>query len=161
MNIQKPDLTTYIKELISVANGEEGEIERAKVLIFEINSRRPKREDLERLKLAKCIPIKHPDGEIVLSNPKSIYAIVDRVEYAAMFYDKIATLDFDMRDVHTLQPFIKAIGIRKRLTSRSVVELTGAQKATFSARLTVDYRQRASALSRYCLQTKRSRDLAK
>ncbi|KAK4452224.1 hypothetical protein QBC34DRAFT_457252 [Podospora aff. communis PSN243] len=69
------------------------------------------------------LPIKHPDGKVLLLPPSAGFTIIDRAGTMAQFRGVVKTLDFTMDEVHALEPFLKWMGLEHRYLSRMVEEM--------------------------------------
>jgi hypothetical protein len=108
----------------------------------------PTSEVLRTLEGCKCLPVKTQSGATVWYACSTDFAIVDRREYGAMFDGKIRILDFSLEEVHSLRPFLLALGLEERHLSIAVKENTTAQDNDLHARLTRDLRKKAYAIYR-------------
>ena len=94
------------------------------------------------------LPIKTQTGITEWFNHSTDFAIVDRRKYKAMLENKVRVLDFSLEELHSLQPFLLALGLEIRYMSIAVEEKTTAQDNELHAQLTSDIRKKAYAIFR-------------
>ncbi|KAF2667223.1 hypothetical protein BT63DRAFT_481662 [Microthyrium microscopicum] len=110
-------------------------------------------EVLLRSKLSdsKFLPIRNCAGDLTWASASSTYAIIDRREYGTVFAGKICLLDFTLEAVHSLRPFLSALGLQCRYLSALVKEETKVQEGLLDQYFTNDLRQKAYAICRYAV----------
>ena len=150
LGILRPDVGMYIDELLRLIDcNDEPSIPRVKALIKEINTWKPDKDSLAALTSSQLVPVKGIDGMVKLVDITEVFAIVDRRHYEDLFMTKIAFLDFDREAVHNLAPFICALGLEDRYTSRAIRESSKARDSVIDDKLTRNMREKAFALFRY------------
>jgi hypothetical protein len=151
LKVKIPDLHLLVKELKRVARSSPSiDIDDIKSLIWQINAFNPTLEDLKPLHRSKVLPVRKSDAAIELCTRLGRFSIVDRQPWADAFEGMLDFLDFSLKDVRTLQPFLSSMEVGGYL-SEVVVE-----KSSFEGSLpepsherTRNLRRRAYALSRY------------
>ena len=103
---------------------------------------------LDDLRLCNVLPVKGTDGQLALKNSTDIFAIVDRLEYGELFKDKLPVLDFDLEDIHALQPFLFALSLRARYMSQLIKETSTVNGCRIDVVLSNEMRKKAHALLR-------------
>lgn len=152
LNVEKPTLEIYVKELKMLAERhQDASIDRIKYLIKDLNGQSPKRGVLEDLKPCRILPVRNADGTTFLTNCGSVFAIVDRPILGRLFQDKVPILDFDPAEVHSLQPFLTSLDLDDHYMSCAVAESTSAENGSIDEDLSYKIRERASALTRSVL----------
>jgi hypothetical protein len=161
LGVSIPDLGMLVEELKNVATSSRS-VQRAKTLIWEINSLDPAAEDLTSIYESPIFPVKIGNEDARLASRETEFAIVDREKLASAFMDPnsmgvLSVLDFsNIDEVRKLQPFLAGLKIENRYLSNVVKETTSlsddAKRSTeHDALLTANLRRRAYALSRYAL----------
>lgn len=84
--------------------------------------------DPEPMRKNTIFPVKHPDGEVTLASATDSFSINDRSNLAEHFIGKAPFLDFEMETVHRLRPLVEWAGLQERYLSRSVKEISTADK---------------------------------
>lgn len=71
-------------------------------------------------------PIRNPNnGDLVeLRSSKTDFVIADREPLLKLFSDRAKRLDFNVNEIHRLEPFLRWTGLENRYLSRSVKEIT-------------------------------------
>lgn len=86
--------------------------------------------DPNPVRTSSIFPVRLPNGEVELLAAKDEFAIADRKHFAEDFAGKVAFLDFDMGDFQRLRAFLEWAGLEDRYLSRSVKEISTADKAS-------------------------------
>lgn len=100
-------------------------VEYAKSLIWTLNSLLPSAKSAQANDLpSSCpiMPIRYPDGQVILGSTSTQFAIVDRQALAAAFRGTVKLLDFSSDEVKALKPFLTWAGTEDRYLSRMVKE---------------------------------------
>lgn len=147
LSVQEPDLAMYVRQLLLLVSNKSPDMPKIKSLIFVLNTF-ARNADLGKLASEAIIPVMNADGTVSLAKSTSIFALPDRAEYSRMFEGKVATIDFGIEELHTLSPFVSAMGMGSKLMSSAVRETNSNEEATLDEKLTTDFRQRAFALFR-------------
>lgn len=105
----------------------------------------------EKLLRIPVLPVRYANGDVKLCSSENEFAIIDRRPLEELFRGKVKFLDFNLGEVHKLEPFLSWAGLRGRFLSRlireiSVVEGYSAFPISDSSR---DIAQKAQALTRY------------
>ena len=116
--------------------------------MMNISAFSPTSEAVKDLSDTKCLPVKLPSGEIHWLSKRGSFAIIDRREYGEAFAGRINILDFSLEEVHSIRPFLLALGLEKRYMSRAVTEHTTVQGGSFSQCHSDDLRNKAYAICR-------------
>jgi hypothetical protein len=74
------------------------------------------------MQTAKILPVRHPDGTVLLCSVDTEFAIADREHFRKELKDKVKILDFDLEEVRYLWPFFEWLEIADRHLSRCVEE---------------------------------------
>ena len=77
--------------------------------------------------------------------------IVDLPGDGSMLETRIPLLDFSLEEVHTLRPFLVALGLENRYISRAIKESSRVKDSVLDDELTRQMRGKAYALFRYIL----------
>jgi hypothetical protein len=151
LKVKIPDLRLLVEELKRVAQSSPS-INDIKSLIWQINTFVPTIEDLEKLRGSKIFPVRKADGRLELRTRLARFSIIDRQPWADAFEGKLDFLDFSLKEVRTLEPFLSCMEVSGYL-SEVVIEKSSFQGILPepSAKRTRDLRRRAYALSRYVL----------
>ena len=151
LNVRIPDLRLLVKELKRVAQSSPS-IKDVKSLIWQINIFNPTSEDLDTLQGSKIFPVRRANGRLELRRRLARFSIIDRQPWADAFEGKLDVLDFNLKEVRTLEPFLSSMEVRGYL-SEVVIERSSFQGILPepSTKRTRDLRRRAYALSRYVL----------
>jgi hypothetical protein len=151
LKVKIPDLRLLVEELKRVAQSSPS-IDDIKSLIWQINTFGPTVEDLNSLRRSKIFPIRKANGILELRTRLARFSIVDRQLWADAFEGKLDYLDFSLKEVRTLEPFLSGMEVGGYL-SEVVIEKSSFQGTLPepSAQRTRDVRRRAYALSRYVL----------
>jgi hypothetical protein len=97
------------------------------------------------------LPVRYGDRQVTLRSSSVEFAIIDNRTLEEKFRRHVNTLDFDMRQVRTLQPFLEWSGLEDRYLSRMVKEtpnLSSGVKVPVSDKR-FDINRKAYALVRY------------
>lgn len=147
--VQKPDLRTFVSELVRIADSNEAPpMQKVKELIRDVNAWGPDRTALVDLMECDILPIKASDGHVSLGSRVDVFAIVDRRQYGDLFKARVPVLDFAFEDIHDLEPFISALSLQDRYMSHSIREVSDACDASIDRRLTRHMQEKAYALYR-------------
>lgn len=76
----------------------------------------------------RVFPVRFPDGDIRLCRGDDAFSLLDRKPLGEAFAHVAKFLDFDLLELHTLQPFIRWAGLGDRYLSASVKEITSADR---------------------------------
>lgn len=151
LKVKTPDLRLLIKELKRAAKSSPS-IDDIKSLIWQINAFTPTKEDLGKLHSSKIFPVRKATGKLELRTRVANFSIIDRQPWADAFEGKLDYLDFNLKEIRSLEPFLSGMEVGRYL-SEVVIE-----KSSFkgilpepSAKRTRELRRRAYALSRYVL----------
>ena len=151
LKVKIPNLRLLVAELKRLAQSSPS-IDDVKSLIWQINTFAPTGEDLNELLGSKIFPVRKANGTIELRERLARFSIIDRQPWADAFEEKLDFLDFGLKEVNTLKPFLSCMELGGYL-SKVVIE-----KSSFkgilpgpSAQRTKALRRRAYALSRYVL----------
>ena len=151
LKVKIPDLRLLVEELKRVAQSSPS-IDDIKSLIWQINTFDPTVEDLDSLSGSKLFPIRKANGTLELRTRLARFSIVDRQLWANAFEGKLDYLDFSLKEVNTLEPFLSGMEVGGYL-SEVVIEKSSFQGTLPEpcSKRTRDIRRRAYALSRYVL----------
>jgi hypothetical protein len=151
LKIKIPDLRLLGEELKRVAQSSPT-INDIKSLIWQINTFDPAIEDLDKLRGSRIFPVRKANGKIELRTRLARFSIIDRQIWADAFEGKLDYLDFTLKEVRILEPFLSGMEIGGYL-SEVVIEKSSFQGILPepSAKRTRDLQRRAYALSRYVL----------
>lgn len=145
------DATTelYVKELIALC-GRKKEPPHCEVrdLIQEINACKPNAEQVSALKPMNFLPVKDVDKVVRLRSTSDMFTVLDLQEHETMFQGLVATLDYNIEEVHNLWYLIDALGLRDNLSSAMASESSSAKDSSKSVKLTEEFQRRAYALFR-------------
>jgi hypothetical protein len=149
LKVKIPDLRLLVEELKRVEQSSLS-IDDIKSLIWQINTFDPTIEDLQTLRGSKIFPVRKANGTVELRTRMARFSIIDRQLWADAFEGKLDYLDFSLKEVRTLQPFLAGLEIDGYL-SEVVIEKSSFQGIIPepSAKRTRDLQRRAYALSRY------------
>lgn len=158
LGVQVPDLRMLVKELKKVSTSTRS-VEKAKSLIWQINSMEPSAKDLASIQKSAIFPVKIGNDGAHLQSKEKDFVIVDREKLANAFRGPdvtgtLAILDFtNIEEVRKLQPFLVGMNVEERYMSNMVNEITSfAGHANDSIDhddiLTRHIRRRAYALAR-------------
>ena len=149
LGVEEPGIDTYIDELQSlVVSDESPSVEKVKDLIKQINSFRPGKGALDKLKPYGFLPVQGTDATTSLKTALDLFAISDRSAYASEFIGKVPILEFDREEVRELSPTIKALNLEHRYISQLVVETPTAEDSSKEGTLSDSVQKRAYALYR-------------
>ncbi|KAH8587446.1 hypothetical protein B0O99DRAFT_694433 [Bisporella sp. PMI_857] len=148
LKVKIPDLHLLVEELKRVAQSSPS-INDIKSLIWQINTFAPTIKDLDKLRGSKIFPVRKTNGRLELRTRLARFSIVDRQAWADAFEGKLDFLDFSLKEVRTLEPFLSCMEIGGYL-SEVVIEKSSFQGIVGgpSAKRSMDLRRRAYALSR-------------
>lgn len=151
--VKIPDLSLLVAELKRVTQQSSPSIDDIKSLIWQINTFCPTIQDLGTLRGSKILPIRKANGRVELRTRLARFSVIDRQHWANAFEGKLDYLDFSLKEVRTLQPFLAGLEIGGYL-SEVVIEKSSLQGIIPepSAKRTRDLQRRAYALSRYVLR---------
>jgi hypothetical protein len=151
LKVKITDLRLLVEELKRVAQSPPS-ISDIKSLIWQINTFAPTIEDLNKLRESKIFPVRKTNGRFVLRTRLAVSSIIDRQPWADAFEGKLEVLDFSLKEVRTLEPFLSGMEVGGYL-SEVVIEKSSFQGILPepSTKRTRDLRRRAYALSRYVL----------
>jgi len=161
LGVNIPDLGMLVAELKEVATSSRS-VQRAKTLIWQINSMDPAAEDLTSIYESAIFPVKIGNEDARLASRETEFAIVDCEKLASVFMKPnsmgvLAVLDFsNIDEIRKLRPFLAGLNVENRYLSKNVKETTSLSgdakgSAEHDAVLTAQLRHRAYALSRYAL----------
>ena len=149
LGVEEPGIDTYIDELQSlVVSDESPSVEKVKDLIKQINSFRPVKGALNKLKPYGFLPVQGTDATTSLKTTLELFAIGDRSKYASAFKGKVPILDFDLGEVRVLKQTIEALHLEHRYMSQLVVETTTVNDSSKEKTLSDSVQRRAYALLR-------------
>ncbi|KAL2065322.1 hypothetical protein VTL71DRAFT_2991 [Oculimacula yallundae] len=148
LKVKIPDMRLLVRELKRVALALPS-IEAVKSLIWQINAFSPTIEDLSQLHDSKIFPVKSSSRPVELRTRLESFSIIDRQPWADAFKGKLDVLDFSLKEVRSLEPFLSCMQVGGYL-SEVVIE-----KSSFDGSLpepnpkrTKSLQRRAYALSR-------------
>ncbi|KAN0093560.1 hypothetical protein V8E51_016744 [Hyaloscypha variabilis] len=158
LGVNIPDLGMLVAELKEVATSSRS-VQRAKTLIWQINSMDPAAEDLTSIYESAIFPVKIGNEDARLASRETEFAIVDCEKLASVFMKPnsmgvLAVLDFsNIDEIRKLRPFLAGLNVENRYLSKNVKETTSLSgdakgSAEHDAVLTAQLRHRAYALSR-------------
>ena len=148
LKVKIPDLRLLVEELKRVAQSSPS-VEDVKSLIWQINAFAPTIADLKQLREFKIFPVRKSNQPPVLMTRLARFSVIDRQPWADAFKKELSFLDFDLKDVRTLEPFLSSMEVGGYL-SEIVIEKSSFQGILPepSIKRTRDLRRRAYALSR-------------
>ncbi|RDL30730.1 Uncharacterized protein BP5553_10075 [Venustampulla echinocandica] len=148
LKIKIPNLRLLIKELKRVAQSSPS-INDIKSLIWQINTFDPIIKDLEDVRWSEIFPVRKANGNLELQTWMAGFSIIDRQPWADAFEDKVDFLDFSLKEVRILEPFLSSMEGMGYL-SKHVKEKSSFQGILPepSTKRTRQLRRRAYALSR-------------
>lgn len=119
-------------------------------IIWQINSFMPTKKTLEKVRGYDILPVRDTTGALTLRSRSGRFSIIDRQPWADVFEGKLDFLNFNLKEVRTLQPFLSSLDLGSRYLSGIVTEKSSFQGPTPepSAERTRHFRRRAHALSR-------------
>jgi hypothetical protein len=129
LGVKVPDLGMLVKELKKVSTSSLS-VDKAKSLIWQINSMEPTAKDLTKIHKSAIFPVKVGNESTQLQNREKDFVIVDREKLANAFRSPgvtgaLAVLDFPkIEDVRKLQPFLAGLDVEDRYFSKMVKEIT-------------------------------------
>ena len=139
----------YVKELKSLCKSKTAPLHsEVRDLLQEINACKPSAEDLSPLQSLDFLPIKDVDTTVRLKSTSDLFTIIDREEHERMFRNLVATLDYDMENVHKLRYLIVALGLQDKYSHAMASESTSAKNSSKSIKLTNNFQRKAYALFR-------------
>jgi hypothetical protein len=147
--VKIPDLGLLVEELKRVAQSSPS-IYDVKSLIWQINSFGPSGQTLDKLFGFDILPVRKADGTLKLLSKSHRFSIIDRQHLGDAFKGKLDFLDFSLKEVRILLPFLSCMGLETRYLSEIVVEKSSFRGVILepSAEKTKHLRRRAHALSR-------------
>jgi len=125
LKVKIPDLRLLVEELKRVAQSSPS-INDIKSLIWQINTFDPTVGDLEKLHGSKIFPIRKANGRLELRTRLARFSIIDRQPWADAFEGKLDFLDFSLKEVRTLEPFLSHMEVGGYL-SEVVIEKSSFQ----------------------------------
>jgi len=148
LKIPKPNLAMHIASLIEKST-DSPDKEMILQEMLNICALNPNAETLQaKLKDCRCFPVHMLSGEIEWLDSTKRFAIVDRVDYAAMFRDKVNTLEFTLEEVHSVKVLLLGLNLEKEYISNAATEETEVEEAMADSLLTADLRSKAYAITR-------------
>ncbi|KAK1624073.1 hypothetical protein BDP81DRAFT_502426 [Colletotrichum phormii] len=156
LGVKEVDLSMAIEELEDAASsGSEAVITEIKESIWVVNSLLssvsipPSPKSLSK---SPIFPVRCPDGNVKTESVSTEFCIIDREPLEASFKSKVKLLDFTLKEVAQLRPFIEWIRLQDRFISRCVKEITSFDCGTSTPTPTLNperqIRNRAHALLR-------------
>lgn len=98
----------------------------------------------------KIFPVKWPQGKVDLASAKLEFAVIDRAGTLDIFRNRVRTLDFSLREVCRLRPFITWSGLEERYLSKTVKEVSCIEgRESHAVSPTRDIKKKAYGLLRY------------
>jgi hypothetical protein len=148
LRVKIPDLRLLVEELKRVAQSSPSTND-IKSLIWQINTFAPTTEDLARLRGSKIFPVRKTNKSIELRTRLARFSIIDRQLWADAFEGELDFLDFTLKEIRALEPFLSGMEVGGYL-SEVVIEKSSFQGILPepSAKRTRHLRRRAYALSR-------------
>lgn len=147
LKVKIPNLSLLVQELKLVAQSSPS-IDDIKSLIWQINAFAPTIKDLAQLDEYKIIPVKCSNGTVELRTGLERFSIIDRQPWADAFEGKLDVVDFSLKEVRSLEPFLSCM-------SGGYLSMVVIEKSSFEGSLpepnpkrTRDLQRRAYALSR-------------
>ncbi len=156
LQVKIPDLGLLVGELEHLAKLSPL-VDDVRNLVWQINSFTPDGKALDRLRRCRIFPVRTTHGTIVLRSRDESFSINDRQLWADAFYGKVDFLDFSLKEVRSLQPFLSCSGLEGRYLSEIVMEKSSFQgniREASSVR-SKHFRRRAHALARSVCQSRR------
>ena len=149
LKVKIPDLGLLVEELKRTVKSSRS-VDDVKSLIWQINSFIPTGKALSILYDSDILPVKAADGKLDLRSRTGRFSIRDRQSWADIFKSKIDFLDFSLKEVRMLQPFLSCLNLEKRYLSQIVVEESSFRGVLSdpSSKRTKHLRRRAHALAR-------------
>ena len=117
-------------------------------LLQEINACKPSAEDLSPLQSLDFLPVKDVDKIVRLKSASDLFTIIDREEHERMFRHSVATLDYDIENVHKLRYLIVALGLQDNYSHTMASESSSPKDSSKSLKLTDKFQRKAYALFR-------------
>ncbi|CZR67299.1 uncharacterized protein PAC_17198 [Phialocephala subalpina] len=160
LKVKKASLETMIEDLKSLA-GKRQFASDIKAIILAASSMTPPHSSFQELKGLNILPVKaHNDSEIQLWNTDQDFAIIDRSKLGELFRSALprtaSFLDFDIKDVHSLQPFLLGINLEHRYLSKMVDEDSEVEEGSIDHDQTSKLRGKAYHL--LCPKTQNEHD---
>jgi hypothetical protein len=143
-----------IKELVNMAKRDSPDVDELKKVMMAaaamLSQDRPDvkfERNLRALKECKFLPVKELNNKKRLEDTAGDFFIIDHERFGSAFQNKVALLDFSHEELTTLHPFFRILDLEHRYLSRNVEPQTTARTSIENQKLTLDFRQRAYALS--------------
>ena len=113
LKVKIPDLRLLVEELKRVARSSPL-VDDIKSLIWQINAFAPTIEDLAQLRESKIFPVKSPvRTDVELRTRHERFSIIDRQPWADAFKGALDVLDFNLKEVRSLEPFLSCMQGRR------------------------------------------------
>lgn len=148
LKVKIPDLRLLVEELERIAQSSSSIVD-IKSLIWQINTFGPTIKDLSKLRELRIFPVRKVNEVLELRTRLERFSIIDRQPWANALEGEIDFLDFDLKEVRALEPFLTSMELKGYL-SENVIEKSSFQGILPepSTKRTRDFRRRAYALSR-------------
>ncbi|KUL86125.1 hypothetical protein ZTR_07715 [Talaromyces verruculosus] len=129
--LEVPTLTLemVVDKLIEQGKDEGTSVEEIKETIWQVNAFLQSDQDhpnSSQVLNGNVFPIRNPNnGDFVeLRSSKTDFVIADREPLLKLFSDRAKRLDFNVNEIHRLEPFLRWMDLENRYLSRSVKEIT-------------------------------------
>lgn len=151
LSIQSPTTDNYVEQLKILSQKRSPNISDINTAIGNINQMFRTNTELNSIQSLKCLPVRMTNGDTKLESVESQFFIADRVEYKSIFQSKVPILDYSLEEIHTLNPFLKALGLENRFMSSIIEEITTVehQDSEPSVSLTRTFRRKSKHFTRY------------
>ncbi|KXH68846.1 hypothetical protein CSAL01_00114 [Colletotrichum salicis] len=159
LGVKPVDLSMAIDELKDAASGGSAGLTEIKESIWIVNSllssvsTPPSPKTLLK---SPIFPIKRPDWQVEAGSVATEFCIIDREPLEFLFKDKVKLLDFTLKEIARLRPFIEWMQLQDRYISSCVKEITSFHGGTSTSTATLNphrqIRNRAHALLRVAAQ---------
>lgn len=153
LGVPRLDVNMVYDELLRV-HPSQTTVEHAKALIWQMNALLTEGEEpngtSEKLLRIPILPVRYANGDVKLCSGENEFAIVDRRPLEELFRGRVKFLDFDLGQVHKLEPFLRWARLQRQFLSNvakeiSVVEEHSASPVSDPSR---DIARKAEALTR-------------
>ncbi|KAF8857981.1 hypothetical protein BDZ45DRAFT_743799 [Acephala macrosclerotiorum] len=111
LKVKVPDLRLLVEEFKRVAQSSPS-INDIKSLIWQINTFAPTiKAALDKLRRSKIFPVRKANGTLGLRSRLARFSIIDHQPWADAFEGKLDVLDFSLKEVRTLEPFLSCMEV--------------------------------------------------
>ncbi len=152
LNVTEPTVEMYIRSLIRESKGQSC-ASRMKETMITICRLGVEKADLSDLLNAEVLPIKLSGGASTFTSASSKdaskdFAIIENENHSRAFAGKLSVLDFSLKEIQDTRPFLVALGLKNRFSTKLVEKVTKVEGGSLDRELTRQFRRKSPFILR-------------